>query len=215
MTTKTFFPRLLLSAALLGASTFGLAAGGAKATVVCTFQPCAPGSTATVGDKTLTTILGPTIGDGDVELTNPTNTATISVHAVEIHFQPELASTTPGSFRYKLSIDPASTWIYKEAVLRWLDGTGAATSSVTKNIYSDSAFTTLLGSTSANGGIIPLPAAIKDIWVEDLYTSGGALDIIRNDFVQVPAPLPLLGAGTAFGFSRRLRRRSKARVSLG
>jgi hypothetical protein len=31
----------------------------------------------------------------------------------------------------------------------------------------------------------------------------------------VPAPLPLLGAGTAFGFSRRLRRRSKARFSLG
>jgi hypothetical protein len=95
-----------------------------------------------------------------------------------------------------------------------LDGVGAPASSVTKNIYADSAFTTLLGSTSTNGGTIALPG-IKDIWVEDLYTSGGALDFIRNDFIQVPGPLPLLGAGTAFGFSRRLRRRAKARVSLG
>jgi hypothetical protein len=211
MTSKSL-SSLLLGVALLGAGSLSLAAGGAKAATVCSFQTCAPGSTATVGDKTLTTISGPTLGDGDIELTNPTITP--MVHAVDIDFQPELASITPGLLKYKLSIDPLNNHVYHKAVLRWLDGTNAPTSSVTKNIYSDSAFTTLLGSTSTNGGTIALPG-IKDIWVEDLYTSGGALDFIRNDFIQVPGPLPLLGAGTAFGFSRRLRRRAKARVSLG
>jgi hypothetical protein len=34
------------------------------------------------------------------------------------------------------------------------------------------------------------------------------LDFIRNDFIQVPGPLPLLGAGAVFGACRRLRRLS-------
>ena len=172
-----------------------------------------------MGDKSLTVITGPTVGSGDVELTNPTNTPTMSVHAVDMDFTGELADTTPGSFKYMLSIDTNSPWFYEKAVLRWVDGTNAPTSSVTKNIYTDSGFMALFGTTSTNGGtinLLPLTPGTKDIWVEDLYTSGGALDSIRNDFVQgVPGPLPLLGAGTAFGFSRRLRRRSKARVSLG
>jgi len=38
----------------------------------------------------------------------------------------------------------------------------------------------------------------------------------QNIYSQmVPGPLPLLGAGTAFGFSRSLRRRLKQRHSLG
>jgi hypothetical protein len=42
------------------------------------------------------------------------------------------------------------------------------------------------------------------------------LDSFKNTYTQpVPGPLPLLGAGTAFGFSRRLRRRVRQRHSLG
>jgi len=33
---------------------------------------------------------------------------------------------------------------------------------------------------------------------------------LYNDFRNVPGPLPILGAGAAFGFSRKLRGRIKA-----
>ena len=49
---------------------------------------------------------------------------------------------------------------------------------------------------------------LKDLWILDTYNvpAGEGLDSFNNIFPEVPGPLPLLGAGTAFGFSRRLRR---------
>ena len=52
------------------------------------------------------------------------------------------------------------------------------------------------------------------ITVNNRYNgAGGAIDTIENSFKQthtVPGPLPLLGAGAAYGFSRNLRKRIKA-----
>jgi hypothetical protein len=50
-----------------------------------------------------------------------------------------------------------------------------------------------------------------------VQTSGGQifLTAVENGGTAVPGPLPVLGAGTAFGFSRRLRKRIKPRVELG
>lgn len=55
------------------------------------------------------------------------------------------------------------------------------------------------------------------IWVRDTYVStvaspSGQVTGITNTFMSapVPGPLPVLGAGAAFGFSRKLRRRIKA-----
>lgn len=51
------------------------------------------------------------------------------------------------------------------------------------------------------------------IYVEDTYTlvnQGSQLDNYTNTFRQTPGPLPILGAGAAFGFSRKLRSRIKA-----
>jgi hypothetical protein len=50
------------------------------------------------------------------------------------------------------------------------------------------------------------------IWVRDEYNigDGGQLDNYTNTFKAVPGPLPILGAGAAFGFSRKLRGRIKA-----
>lgn len=57
------------------------------------------------------------------------------------------------------------------------------------------------------------------IWVRDTYVStanapAGQVTGITNTFMStaVPGPLPVLGAGAAFGFSRKLRRRIKAAV---
>jgi hypothetical protein len=65
--------------------------------------------------------------------------------------------------------------------------------------------------------------AYKDLFVRDTYAPGlnGSLTTLNNSFTQgdssrdrdkVPGPLPLLGAGAAFGFSRKLRSRIKASV---
>ena len=45
-----------------------------------------------------------------------------------------------------------------------------------------------------------------------MYNGDGAIDSFENSYRQkevdkVPGPLPILGAGVAFGFSRKLRRR--------
>ena len=58
----------------------------------------------------------------------------------------------------------------------------------------------------------------KDLFIKDEYAPGlrGSLTTLNNSFTQgdtsderVPGPLPLLGAGAAFGFSRKLRSRIK------
>jgi hypothetical protein len=55
------------------------------------------------------------------------------------------------------------------------------------------------------------------LYVTNKYTSNdGTIFSFENSYKQgtaVPGPLPVLGAGVAFGFSRKLRRRIKgARV---
>jgi TRAP-type C4-dicarboxylate transport system permease small subunit len=46
------------------------------------------------------------------------------------------------------------------------------------------------------------------IYVQDVWTAapGVTIDNINNNFSQVPAPLPLLGAGAVFGSIRKLRK---------
>jgi hypothetical protein len=207
--TPSFIPPLLLGASLLGASGLALTAGGAKAMTFCTFgnaqtDTCVYGATATLGDKKITHLYGPNTGSGDVEFTNPP--VTPDVYSVDTDFAGELADPTLSYFAYKLEIThPTNT--FKEARLRWLDGAGAPVSTVTKYIYDDPGYNDLIGSTDTNNGTINLTGK-RTIYVLDSYASGGALDFIRNDYTQVPAPLPLLGAGAVFGACRRLRRLS-------
>lgn len=63
-----------------------------------------------------------------------------------------------------------------------------------------------------NGSIADIvgiqPTLVK---VTNTYTpNNGAIDSVENTFRNVPGPLPILGAGAAFGFSRKLRGRIKA-----
>jgi hypothetical protein len=67
-----------------------------------------------------------------------------------------------------------------------------------------------------NTGSVPpsVPLSGTSIQVTDTYTVGtnGILNSFNNTFTQtdsVPGPLPLLGAGMALGFSRKLRSRIK------
>lgn len=58
----------------------------------------------------------------------------------------------------------------------------------------------------------PIAPGTTTVWVLDTYTlmsTAPALDNVKNRFLT-PGPLPILAAGTAFGFSRKLRARVKA-----
>lgn len=61
----------------------------------------------------------------------------------------------------------------------------------------------------------PLTVSGRYMYVRDSWTIGGNAKLgsiansITTSFTRVPAPLPIFGAGIAFGFSRRLRKRTK------
>jgi hypothetical protein len=87
----------------------------------------------------------------------------------------------------------------------------------TKEIYSDPGFTTLIGTgTSTNGNSVVFTAlsdqTLNTVYVKDTYSFNGGtqLNSISNNFKVTPGPLPILGAGASFAFSRKLRRRIKA-----
>jgi hypothetical protein len=50
------------------------------------------------------------------------------------------------------------------------------------------------------------PAFGKVLYVKDVWNGPGGIDNLSNEFRQVPAPLPLLGVGAAFGSIRKLRK---------
>lgn len=95
--------------------------------------------------------------------------------------------------------------------LRW-EPPAAGSFTILKSVYSDPAYQNLIGTISTNGGTLPINPHLPNIYVKDEVTlSGGAfVPGINNDFRNVPGPLPILGAGAAFGFSRKLRSRIKA-----
>jgi hypothetical protein len=78
---------------------------------------------------------------------------------------------------------------------------------VNKQIFSDSTFTTKICDITI-GPFASQTCDIsgKQIWVKDTWQAGAGVDSIANDYQQVPAPLPLLGAGAAFGSIRKLRK---------
>lgn len=215
ITTQT---RLLLGLTLLGAS-LTLPAGGANAAPVswCATLPCQTGATATIDDKIFTAISGPTLGTGvvDVDRTLISTNPDRYLFQVDLDFDPLLTNTSSspvtGTFQYKVDITNPSLF-FDTASLFW----AGQNSSVTKKIYSD-AFTNLVQTLSVNGDEKSIPGALRSIWVEDTYTvqPGGYLDNVVNGYTQVPGPLPLVGAGAAFTFSRRLRRRTKKAYKLG
>ena len=122
---------------------------------------------------------------------------------------------TSGSFTYSVS---APGYLFKKFSLN-TDISFNQLGTVTKEVYSDAALTTLIGTyTSLNGASVAFvdltDQTLSTVYVKDSYSFNGntQLNSISNNFSAdpVPGPLPLLGAGAAFGFSRKLRNRIKA-----
>jgi len=244
MNTKSI-PSLLLGATVLGAAGLGLSAGQANANTIvrtCWFgtqiigvSECGANS-YTLGDKQITYLQNPSTADaGEIEFIwddNGTSTPypypqfLDDIWTVDTDFTPNVTGGSPGgtigTLKYKLSIVDLPSQgpnpnVFDKVNLNWAAVLGPNVK-VTKQVFSDDAFTKNILTLTGNGSIGNISASnLKNIWILDTYNvpAGEGLDNFNNAFTQVPGPLPLLGAGTAFGFSRRLRRRSKQRLSLG
>ena len=137
---------------------------------------------------------------------------------VDLDFSDDRIAGDSGKLDYKIKItDPE--YFFKTASLSTLLST-AGDYTVDKRFYTDDTFTTEITAWALSN---PTPAnpdtkniGSQEIFVRDSWSipsgSTAIIDDIQNNYTQVdhvPGPLPLLGAGAAFGFSRRIRSRIK------
>ena len=108
-----------------------------------------------------------------------------------------------GFLKYTIEVtDPK--WFLDDAAL----AANVMGGTVTKDIFTNSAFSgSPVCSMTAGASQYCDFTSVNQIWVRDTWTaSTGGTDNFSNDFSQVPAPLPILGAGAAFGSIRKLRK---------
>ena len=218
------FGHTVLAASMLAGAASLLNAGGAMAasstapTFPCTtFAPPMP-IVAGGYSYTVTPIAGPTPN------TPPTGSCTASSPVagfndfvtMDVKFVPELVGPASGTYSYKLTSNNGQPFL-KGLIDSDFDlGTGT----VQKQVFASEADLIAMQNpifdyTSINGSPSGLQVlgnqSLSEIYVKDTYIvdAGGQLDNFTNTF-QTPGPLPILGAGAAFGFSRKLRGRIKA-----
>ena len=189
-----------------------LSGGEAKA-VVCWGPGSFPASTFTcpAGDFTLNWISGPNGGSGDIELEDLVPGVIGDEVKVDVDWTPSLTTGT-GTFQYEL--EHSLTNFRKSSLIIVANPLAVSpTITATKTIFDNPAFTgTPLATISVNQanpqGMQAYSSPSNKIWVQVDY-SGTEIDNIV-DYHEVPGPLPVLGAGAAFGFSRKLRGRIKS-----
>lgn len=228
-------PQLLMTAVVLGVSTSFLGGGAARAAnpTPCSFGPSPSGTplcssnlwdSIPTSDKQIQILASSVNGHLDFldTLMPPPGYEGDYFQAI---FTLDSSATGPTvrTIDYTIKIDPLSTYRFSKVDLSVLGvdgGTG------TKDVYSSNSFlpADLIGSVtdtvqgSSTGPLNLTP--YTQVWVRDTFSAptAGAVNALQNNFMQekinpVPGPLPLLGAGAAFGISRRIRRRIKgARV---
>ena len=219
----TTLSKTLLTAGLLGgAALTTLGAGSAQAawtpdpgttptnnSYTCTFgvlDGCAFDPTGIVVDKKLTLLNWGSVADG--------STLEFKYQMPDIHpFHVDLDlfgnDTDGGLLGYTLEVSGSNNTIISAYL-----AAQAPAGSVTKDIYSSAALYN--GGTGGAGDLCQLTtlgtqcdfSGVSQVWVRDTWAPTGAgVDNLSNDFAQrVPAPLPLLGAGAAFGSIRKLRK---------
>jgi len=133
--------------------------------------------------------------------------------ALALDFNPDTQGPYSGSFDYTILVTDPVNYQFATAQLDSIVTGAAVNTKVTKNILG---FASLV---STNGGNVS-PVAVNGtlLTVENLWEvpQGDILDSFKDVYTQkpasVPGPLPLLGAGMALGFSRKLRSRIKGSV---
>jgi hypothetical protein len=202
------FGHAAVAAGLLAGGASLLNAGGAMAvtcTTAGTFDLTAPSVPSIQLDVTC-----PIVPGGDI-------------NTLAVDYDPGLI-TGAGSYNYNVAtISPPGKHFFDNVDLGVdVNAIGTYSVSVTKDVYT-ALGGTLLGSitfTQTGAGSSKTPELdlwptyeLKNLYIVDSYTVTGAnaaIDKITNTYNSVPGPLPILGAGAAFGFSRKLRNRIKA-----
>jgi hypothetical protein len=135
-----------------------------------------------------------------------------------------LFGPTTLTYSYQLTTTTPGHWFDFALVDSDLDLLGETGNTVKKDIFATTDFTQapIFSATSTDGsnsGLLPIQGQYSTIYVRDSITLVGGvggtgpvadLDNVTNTVTQTPGPLPILGAGAAFGFSRKLRGRIKA-----
>jgi hypothetical protein len=207
----------LLTTSLLLAGVSALAPTSVRAATTCSFGGLSPTCHLDFifdeqGDKTLKLTKLPTVGMGTIQFKQQAG-----IWVVDVDFIPDLEvpPSVTGIVEYDLTIAPLSNFTFLEA------GLAIIGPPVGDPQFKVKKFATGLEPMLMADETIPKSSGLfdpglKTISVRDEYlVTMGSINSFQNSFTQlpggdpepVPGPLPLLGAGAAFGFSRRLRTR--------
>ena len=211
---KSALPRVLVGAALLGGAGSLLTAGSAQAACndVVPFSDWSTGTVLTCDDKQF--IFTSSSGITDPGLATVTASGLGQNYALNLSFG-TFDSTSTFTLNYGAIItDPSFAF---EAVALDTDVNPFAPNEVLTATFTGFSPPVVLTSTNGTPDSSPGAGAPTILNVANVYNSnGGTISSVTTSFeqvqqVQVPAPLPILGAGFAFGFSRKLRSRIKTR----
>jgi hypothetical protein len=205
--------RALMAAALMGGAGMALSAGSAQAQTACgeriSWAAWVAGQDVSCGDKTFSHLSTATIGDLASSLVSAQEPIT-----GDYIFSLELPSfsTSPFDFTYLATItDPSRTFTSVDLDTD-ADGFPDPPSILTAT-FTGGTDPVVLTSTNGSMDLESVSGHPTVLTVQNQYNGDGAIAALENSYQQgekVPAPLPILGAGMAFGFSRKLRRRIKA-----
>jgi hypothetical protein len=205
----TTLSKTLLTAGLLGGAALStLGAGSAQAATGCGIQiswlAWIGGQNLTCGDKEFKWLSTAVPGD----LPSSMVSAVQPLLEDYIFNLDKPFTSDPFDFTYEATItDPGYVFIAVD-----LDSDSDALASPPSVLEATYTFAggnspIMLTSTNGSSSVAPVTGGPTTITVNNRYDgSGGAIDTMENSFQQVPAPLPLLGVGAAFGSIRKLRK---------
>jgi spore coat protein U-like protein len=192
-----------------------MAVTNASADIITTLSSWEAAGSFTLGDKTFTYISESNInGAAAIEFHSLGN----QTYSVVLGGLVDNLTATTGDLKYSVSITSGSLHFYQAALD--VNAVGISPSyDVTKSIYSDSGYSSLIGSINHTNTNAPGPIGISPyttIYVDDSlsYVSGtGELSNVTNTFSQVPEPstFALLGLG-GVGLAIRAYRRRQPKV---
>jgi hypothetical protein len=131
------------------------------------------------------------------------------MYSVLATFDPAIPEPSTGSYSYDLAIiEPwkSQGWTFATAEL---DVNHAGTGQNVQKVVKDALNSPIVTLNSLNGMPDAAPLSGTSIKVTDSWSldpATGTISSISNTYMQVPAPLPLLGVGAAFGSIRKLRK---------